>query len=66
MLFQTDHSKLYTFQKWWLDIDRSLTDLSVGWYNQLFGDLMLLLFKMADKLKFNKYLMGETPTSNLL
>lgn len=37
MLFQTDHSKLYTFQKWWLDIDRSLTDLSVGLYNHLFG-----------------------------
>lgn len=66
MLFQTDHSKLYTFQKWWLDIDRRLTDLSVGWYNQLFGDLLVLLFKTADKLKLNKDLMGETPTSNLL
>lgn len=66
MLFQTDHSKLYTFQKWWLDIDQSLTDLSVGWYNQLFGDLLVLLFKTADKLKFNKDLMLETPTSNLL
>lgn len=66
MLFQIDHSKLYTYQKWWLDIDRSLTDLSAGRYNQPFGDLLVLVLKMSDKLKFNKDLMGETPTSTML